>query len=66
MSQSNQILSHLKKSSITPIEALTLYGCFRLAARIYDLKESGHDIQAEIVTDNDHRYARYTMQRSKK
>ena len=29
---------------ITSLEALKLYGCLRLAGRIYDLKQKGHDI----------------------
>ena len=34
-SQTTEILSHLKQhKTITAIEALKLYGCFRLAARI--------------------------------
>ena len=37
-SQCSAILEHLKKGlSITPLEALSLCGCFRLAARIHDL-----------------------------
>ena len=34
---------------ITPIEALDLFGCFRLGARIADLKEAGHEIKSEFV-----------------
>ena len=35
--QSRRILRHLeKKTSITPLEALGVYGVYRLAAVIYD------------------------------
>lgn len=34
-----------KGRSITPIQALDLFGCFRLGARIWDLRRSGYDIQ---------------------
>jgi hypothetical protein len=31
-------------NTITPLDALQNYGCFRLAARISDLKNQGHAI----------------------
>lgn len=41
-SQCEKILIHLQAGkSINPIQALNLYGCFRLGARIYDLKKLG-------------------------
>lgn len=45
MSQCEDILSHLKRAPISAIEALNSYGCFRLAARIKDLRGQGHDIE---------------------
>ena len=40
-----QILEHLQKhGSITPLEALQLYGCFRLGARVCDLRKEGKPI----------------------
>lgn len=51
MTQSALILDHLKTgASITPIEALSRYGCFRLGARIYDLRKDGHTITTERYT----------------
>ena len=48
-SQSAKVLHHLQNyGSLTAIEALELFACFRLAARINDLKEAGHDIQMEM------------------
>lgn len=42
------ILSHLKTGKIlTPIDALDLFGCFRLSARIYELKDMGWPIYCE-------------------
>ena len=53
MKQNEAILEHLKTNgSITPIDALMLFGCFRLGARIYDLREQGHEIETKRVTDN--------------
>jgi hypothetical protein len=61
--QTAQILAHLKTGrSITPIDALNRYGCFRLGARIYDLKQDGHNIYREMVeTDSGKRVASYTL-----
>lgn len=58
VSQCDQILSYLKDGhSITPIDALNLFGCFRLAARISDLKKRGN----EIITTNSNGHAVYTL-----
>lgn len=46
VSQSERILTDLKLGrTITALEALDRYGCFRLASRINDLKNDGHNIQ---------------------
>ena len=64
--QTAQILAHLKTGrSITPLDALEWFGCFRLGARIYDLKQGGHNIYKEMVeTDSGKRVASYTLVRS--
>lgn len=50
-SQESAILEHLRSGrAITPIDALNLYKCFRLGARIYGLKKAGHKIESEMVT----------------
>jgi hypothetical protein len=49
--------------SLTTLEALNMFGCFRLAARIENLRTQGMDIQTEIVEINDKRVARYSMKR---
>ena len=52
-SQSAKVLYHLQNyGPLTAIEALELFACFRLAARINDLKEAGHDIQTEMKRQN--------------
>ena len=48
-SQNARILSHLRIKSITPLEALKYAGTLRLSARIYELRDAGHDIVTEIV-----------------
>jgi len=48
MSQNDQILRHLKRyKRITPMQALGNYGCYRLAARILNLREAGYRIETE-------------------
>ncbi|NRB03666.1 MAG: hypothetical protein HRU30_10435 [Rhodobacteraceae bacterium] len=61
--QTQQILDHLQSGkSITPIEALNEYGCFRLGARIYDLRKDGHSIEKDMVqTPKGTHVARYRM-----
>ena len=61
-SQNSQILRHLKAGkSITPLEALRRYGCFRLGARIWELKQSGHPIDKTWDDDGRKRWAKYRM-----
>lgn len=61
-SQNKQILEYLKNgNSITPIEALNLFGSFRLGARIKDLRDGGHNIITELVKDGRKRYAKYYL-----
>lgn len=51
-SQNKRILEHLLSGkSITALEALNLYGCFRLSGRIYDLRKIGKDMGFEIITE---------------
>ena len=64
VSQAEAILSDLRKGAkITPLDALENYGCFRLGARIFDLKRKGHPIKTELHEDPEtgKRYARYSM-----
>lgn len=64
MTQAQSILRHLKAGrSITPLEALRRFGCFRLGARVYDLRRSGHRIERSLVDDGERRYARYRLAR---
>lgn len=48
--QREQILRHLQHvGPITPLEALQLYNCMRLGARIDDLRRQGHCIVTRMV-----------------
>lgn len=61
--QRQRVLAHLMSGkSITPIEALDLYGSFRLSSIIFDLRDQGYDIRTEMITvRKGTRVARYTL-----
>jgi hypothetical protein len=60
--QKQQIEAYLTKGkSLTPIDALTKFGCFRLAARIADLRNEGLNIATKIVTKKGKSYASYSI-----
>lgn len=61
-SQNQMILEHLiKYKSITPQTALNLFGCMRLASRCFELKQQGHNIETEIISNNGKRFANYYL-----
>ena len=46
---------------LTPLQALRKYGCMRLAARIKDLRDAGHDINTTLIRTQGARVARYSL-----
>lgn len=62
-SQNKQIKAWLESGkSITPLDALCLFGSLRLGARIFDLKNDyGMNIKTEMIEENGKRYARYSL-----
>lgn len=65
--QNQAILEHLKTGrAITPLDALDLFGSFRLSARIFDLKEQGWPIECERVdVGGGRRVGHYTLVNNK-
>jgi hypothetical protein len=51
----------LNGRSITQLDALNMFGCFRLAARIANIREEGFDIVTDMITVNDKRVANYRL-----
>ena len=50
-SQESKILDHmLRGHRITGMDALNLFGCWRLPARIADIKKRGFPIQSEFIS----------------
>ena len=48
--QSARVLNHLQKyGPISQMTAIEEYGCYRLSARIYDLRRLGYHIEAYTV-----------------
>ena len=62
--QNGQILAHLRAGhGLTSLEALQMFGCSRLAARIADLKGAGYAITSTMVTlPNGKRVATYRLE----
>jgi hypothetical protein len=57
------VLRHLRAGKrITAYEAVQLYGIYRLAARVNDLRKAGHDIKSEDVRDGSRHWAVYWME----
>ncbi len=65
ISQEENVLNHLRtRGPLTPLDALNLYGSFRLAAIIFNLRK-GHLIKTRDTTDNGtgKHYATYIYER---
>ena len=63
MSQNKQIADYLNKGKkLTPIDALNKFGCFRLAARIADLRNEGMNIVTNTIKlENKKQIAQYSL-----
>lgn len=60
--QTEMILAALRRGErLTPLDALRRFGCFRLAARIDDLRRAGHEIVTETRETDGKRYAVYHL-----
>lgn len=66
ITQCEYLAKYLKMfGSITPIEALNAFGCFRLGARVSDLRADGFNIITDINKGkNAKRYAIYRWEES--
>ena len=54
--QKDRVIAHiLAYGSISQLEAFQLYGCFRLASRICDLKRAGYKI-GKVMEEGRNRY----------
>lgn len=66
LTQNELVLKYMETGNgITHMDALTLFGCARLAARIDDLKKMGHNIISEDVKRNGKTFSRYHLVKGK-
>jgi len=66
LSQKKHLLYYLQEhGSITALEALNIIGSLRLAARIKDLRDEGHNITTENIRINGKMIARYKLVNNK-
>jgi hypothetical protein len=50
ITQQDRIINYLNDyCTITPLQAMRDLGCYRLSARIFDLKENGYNIDTKMV-----------------
>jgi hypothetical protein len=62
MSQNREILEYLESGkTLTPAEALEMFGCFRLAARINDLRTVGYRIKTRVIRYRRAKFAEYRL-----
>lgn len=60
--QTAQIRAALENGErLTPLDALNRFGCFRLGARIYDLKQDGLPIEKQMVERGGAKVAEYSL-----
>lgn len=61
-----RIREHLVRGgTLTQIDAILKFGCFRLAARIYDIRRTGLDVHKIMIkTDQDRKFAKYYLSAS--
>lgn len=65
--QCKKILRYMTEfGSITPMDAIENFGCLRLGARIFDLKQQGYAIKTEMVKAKNRfgepvSYAKYSL-----
>jgi hypothetical protein len=59
--QCRDILRLLERGPVTQQDAIREAACYRLAARVADLRAEGYPIESELVTQRGVRFARYRL-----
>ena len=63
MSQLKRIKHYLESGGrLTPLDALSKFNCFRLAAVIHNLREDGIPIKTKTVKNGQKSYAEYYLE----
>jgi|6_EtaG_2_1085325.scaffolds.fasta_scaffold220853_1 hypothetical protein len=64
--QKEKILNYLMEGNkLTQIDAFELFGCFRLASRIHDLRLDGHNIKTKTTKSRNATYASYYLENTR-
>ena len=63
MTQCDQLLLLLQAGWVSPQDAIEVMKCYRLAARIHDLKKRGYDIEDRTVRHGDVHWSEYRLRR---
>lgn len=61
MTQSETILKHLRRRTITKLQAAKLYSIFHLPDCVYQLRQKGHKVRTTLVQHGSTRFARYSL-----
>ena len=62
--QCDAVLRHIQDfGSVTALQAMALFGCYRLAARIKDLRDMGYPILTHMDEHVKGTHARYTLKK---
>lgn len=62
LTQTQAIQKHLEDgNSITALEELNMFGCLRLASRIYDIKQNKINIVKEMIGERGKSFASYRV-----
>lgn len=63
-SQTSMILKYLQEhpAGLTQMDAITMFGCTRLAARIADIRHDGYNVISDTEVSGDKRYSRYRLE----
>lgn len=65
MTQCDAILAHLRAgNTLTPLEALQMFGTLALHSRANELRARGHDVKCTMVTRNGKRVGCYAISNS--
>ena len=66
MTQNESILAYLKTGHhLSALDALHLFGCFRPAARVHNLRAEGHDIDSYTGASGGKKYTVYFLNSKK-
>jgi hypothetical protein len=62
ISQNRKVLGFMRlHGSITPMQAIRHFKCYRLGARIYELKQIGYNIKSEGMKMQQSRFCKYSL-----